>query len=96
MGFCTRRHCQGVGPVTNLISPSHGDMGTAIMTTVYKRLKLETEMTTLDAQNSLQRLTNDALREGHKVIRILSSDTDRNMRTRRLIEEVRVCAGGQN
>ncbi len=65
------------------------------MTTVYKRLKLETQMTTLEAQNFLQRLTTDALREGHKVIRILSSDTDQLYRTRRLIEEVRVCAGGQ-
>lgn len=65
------------------------------MTTVYKRLKLETEMTTMEAQNFLHRLTSDALREGHKVIRILSSDTDRHMRTRRMIEEVRVCAGGQ-
>ena len=65
------------------------------MTTVYKRLKLETSMTTLDAQNFLQHLTNKALCEGHKVVRVLSSSTDRHMRTRRLIEEVRVCAGGQ-
>lgn len=65
------------------------------MTTVYKRLKLETQMTTLEAQNFLQRLTTDALREGNKVIRILSSDTDQLYRTRRLIEEVRVCTGGQ-
>lgn len=62
------------------------------MTTVYKRLKLETAMTTLEAQNFLQHMTTDALRAGHKVIRILSSDTDRHMRTRRLIEEVRICA----
>lgn len=65
------------------------------MTTTYKRLKLETEMTALEAQNFLQHLTTDALRAGHKVIRVLSSSTDKSMRTRRTIEEVRVCAGGQ-
>lgn len=65
------------------------------MTTVYKRLKLETMMTTLEVQNFLQRLTTDSLREGCKVTRVLSTSTDRQMRTRRLIEEVRVCAGGQ-
>lgn len=65
------------------------------MTTVYKRLKLETTMTTLEAQNFLQHLTMDSLRAGHKVVRVLSSSTDRHMRTRRMIEEVRICAGGQ-
>ncbi len=60
------------------------------MTTVYKRLKLETAMTTMEAQNFLQHLTTEALRAGHKVVRVFSSNTDRRMRTRRSIEEVRV------
>lgn len=65
------------------------------MTTVYKRLKLEATMTTLEAQNFLHHMTTDALRAGHKVVRVLSSTTDKAMRTRRMIEEIRVCAGGQ-
>lgn len=66
------------------------------MTTVYKRKTLETGMTAMEAQNFLQRLTTDSLRAGHKVVRVLSSRTDGALRTRRTIEEVRVCAGGQN
>lgn len=65
------------------------------MTTVYKRLKLETTMTTTEAQNFLQQVSRDALREGHKVVRVLTTSTDAAHRVRRQIQEVRVCASGE-
>lgn len=57
---------------------------------IYKRKNLECEMSAMETQNFLQRLTSDSLREGRKVIRILSTLTDTALRTRRTIEEVRI------
>lgn len=61
----------------------------------YKRTTLEQHMSPMDTQNFLQQVVNRALSEGCKVVRRVSSVTDHALRTRRTIEEVRVCAGGQ-
>lgn len=58
---------------------------------VYKRKNLECEMSPMETQNFLHRLTADSLSSGHKVVRILTPYTDGALRTRRTIEEVRIC-----
>lgn len=58
----------------------------------YKRTHLESVMSPMEAQNYLHQLTTSSLAAGLKVIRIMTSVTDNALRTRRVIQEVRVCA----
>jgi len=58
---------------------------------VITRKELESQMSPLEAQNHLHQLTHDSLAAGYKVVRVMTSVTDTAQRTRRTIEEVRVC-----